>query len=514
MDHSEKRFNDILNKAPSDFIKAGLLNQPLFRDAHFYIDIFKFKESEVLEFKSSYENFLNHFKKFFDLIKLSKKNSLLSMSYREVNSKKENQLKNYLREADAPFKGAFYLLNFKEIDGFNLGYSKSLHGSSIGLKFKMLLIKSAQELLDLEIDDPEVFCLLPFLQEGIGCDRISDMFISINYLHFLKYTERKLKELRVSEITQITIDHINFNLIRPEKFKNPLILIPKKLVKRLPLSIDWDDIFDTYDENSDLRNKMNKLILSKYNDKKDITKAKVSEMLKENPVFLKQIIQEFKETTSFSQVERKLISEIEGDLDSIDLPQLETLKDQVFFILNKFKWFVERKGIWKLFYQKDKIEGGEKIKHPLSEKHIQCAFYIVAELLAEKFNFEVIRDPDTGTGLVDFKFTNGRTKVLVEIKLSTHQGIVHGFKSQLDEYIESESPEYSYYLVVLLKNSSPDMMKKDIGRVKLLKKAQREAGDQSKKVFLVDGQPKDSASKKRQLNLLSQIPQGVTDILI
>lgn len=492
---SEIRFNDVLKINPELLAKEGLINQPYLRDDHYYIDIFKFKETNVEEFKNSYNDFLNFFNKFFQLLKLSTNNGLQSLSYSDVKNKKDKELKAILAASDAPFKGAFYQLNFKEADGFNLGYSQSLEGkSSIGLGFKFVIIKAAQELLQMNIEDPEVFCLLPFLQDGIGCDRVSDMFISINYAHFLKYTERKLKELCVDNVREFEILGITYNLHQPAKFKAPLILISKKFVKPLPKGIGWDGIFDTYDENSELRNRLNILILSKYKSKKDVTKEKVSQMLKENPAFLKKIIQEFKETTSFGKLEESLIKEIEAEIEAIDPPDLASLKDQVFFILNKFKWFVESKGTWKMFYQKEVTENKESYKRPLSEDHIQRAFHIVAELLADKFSIDVTPEADTGRGTVDFKFSKGASKVLVEVKLSTHKEIVHGYEGQLSEYITSETPVYSYFLVVRLQNATKELMRIDNGRLDRLLAAEKKSSKSEKMIFLVNAIPRLGAS--------------------
>lgn len=269
-----------------------------------------------------------------------------------MNSLPNDKLKKIVTTSDVAFKGAFNLLNFKEVDGFNLGYSKTLQGASIGLRFKMILMHTAHELLELDIDDPEVFCLLPFLQEGIGCDRISDMFISICYENFLKYTERKLGEFGVTNTRQFNYGEQKLKLVKPTVFKQPLILIPKKYITHLPLSFCWSDMIDSYDENSALREKLNKLILSKYKTKKDVTKSVVSKMLKDNPSFLKEIINEFKGMTTLVKVEKNFFEEIEEELTNLELPKVVNLEDKVKFILNKFKWFVEKKGLWRLFYHK------------------------------------------------------------------------------------------------------------------------------------------------------------------
>jgi hypothetical protein len=494
---TEETFSKFLGLKPIDFVKAGLLDQPLLKDAPYYIDIFKFKEIDIPEFKESYSNFLFHFSKFFKLIKASKRNGVSSFSNTQVLGLNASEIKQICRDSDPAFQAAYNQLNFKEIDGFNLGYSKSLHGASIGPSFKVQLIKAAQELLDLNIDDPEIFCLLPFLQEGIGCDRISDMFVSINYLHFLKYTERKLKEMSVSGTLVLNIDGSTLTLAKPNEFKDPLILIPKELVKQIPLSFNWSDIFDCYDENSALRSRLSSIILSHYNKKSEATKANVSALLKGNPGLLREIILEFKETTPLSQLERELLQEIEKELTNLSVPSQPMLKDKVLFIINRFKMYVERKGIWKLFYHRTKDENGEKIKQPLSEDHVQRAFYLIADIIADKFSIELIPEAETGVGPVDFKFSHLRKNILVEAKLSTHKDIRHGYMTQLEEYIKSENPEHSYFLLIKLTNSDSNEMEVDERRLSRLLSIEKNQGSH-KEIIVVDATVKESASKKKE----------------
>lgn len=486
MSADTKTFSTFLKVPNSKFIMNGLLDQPLMSDARYYIDLFKIKEATEPEFVGCYEKFITHFTNFFKLLKKSKSLTLKNMSAAELNSSSNEQLKKIVANSDIAFKGAFKLLDFREVDGFNLGYSSGLRGASIGLRFKMILMHTAHELLELDIDDPEVFCLLPFLQEGIGCDRISDMFISICYENFLKYTERKLVELSAQNVMSVTLSDVKYNLAKPKVFKQPLILIPKKYITSLPQSFCWSDLIDSYDENSALRDKLNKLILSKYRTKEDVTKEVVSQILKTNPSLLKEIINEFKGMTSLVKVERNFFEEIEEELENIELPELNELQDKVLFILNKFKWFVEKKSLWRLFYHK---------QTPLSEDHIQRAFFVIAELLCEQFNISVIPEADTGVGIVDFKFLDGRKSILIEAKLTTHERIQHGYVTQLTEYIEAENPVYSYFLVVILQAATNDKDKADIRRYNRLIKVKVKPTER-KALFVVNARPKISASKK------------------
>ena len=157
LSQDNKTFSTFLKIPKSEFVKAGLLDQPLTMDAPYYIDVFKVKETTELEFIDCYDDFISYFTKFFNLLKKSESVVLKKLNILELNNLSNKQLKNIVVSSDIAFRGAFRLLKFSEIDGFNLGYSKTLSGSGIGLKFKMILIHTAHELLDSGIDDPEVF---------------------------------------------------------------------------------------------------------------------------------------------------------------------------------------------------------------------------------------------------------------------------------------------------------------------------------------------------------------------
>jgi 5S rRNA maturation endonuclease (ribonuclease M5) len=84
---------------------------------------------------------------------------------------------------------------------------------------------------------------------------------------------------------------------------------------------------------------------------------------------------------------------------------------------------------------------------------------------------------------------------LVEVKLSTHRYIIHGFATQLEEYIKSENPDFSFFLVVVLANPDSKGMELDERRLQKLDSEQAKIGTNYKKVFIVDAMPKASASR-------------------
>jgi hypothetical protein len=84
-------------------------------------------------------------------------------------------------------------------------------------------------------------------------------------------------------------------------------------------------------------------------------------------------------------------------------------------------------------------------------------------------------------------------KVVVEIKLTSNQQLLHGYETQLPIYQRAESSPLGVYLV--LKNGGMSD-----GRYQTFRARVREVGQAGPKVMYVDAMPKDSASKAPQVD--------------
>ena len=67
--------------------------------------------------------------------------------------------------------------------------------SLIIIEFNDKILKSAKEIVDLADNNPEIFLLLPLLEEGIAGDRISDMVQNIIDEDICKYTQKIMEAL-------------------------------------------------------------------------------------------------------------------------------------------------------------------------------------------------------------------------------------------------------------------------------------------------------------------------------
>ena len=74
---------------------------------------------------------------------------------------------------------------------------------------------------------------------------------------------------------------------------------------------------------------------------------------------------------------------------------------------------------------------------------------MVALTFCHAYGIDVNPEVDTGSGLIDFKFSNGyQYKSIVEIKYSDNPQLLHGITTQLPQYMISEEANNGHYLIL------------------------------------------------------------------
>lgn len=82
-----------------------------------------------------------------------------------------------------------------------------------------------------------------------------------------------------------------------------------------------------------------------------------------------------------------------------------------------------------------------KKSKPRPESMSQMLFYMIASVYCKINNLDITPEAETGRGPVDFKVSSGFSdRVLVEVKLSSNPGLLHGYTTQL------ELAEFDVYL--------------------------------------------------------------------
>lgn len=401
-------------------------------------------------------------------------------------------------KGDITWRKAEKLLNFSEVSWTCLGYSSSVRGAGFGPELTSRTLETAAQIVALGITDIDFFMGLSLFEEGIGPDRISDMTTNIILLNLIEFTLKQNKTLQIPT-KKFTINGEVFELPENPQTKDPLILVPRDIVRDLPIASDWSDIAKISKENEEYREKVSsgvgKVWAKMTKRQKQILRdaalqskesfEQILELLKEVPkapynfdadrngeafwTRLKDIASEYPLNTSKAS---QKIDDIAGALLLVDT------------IITQFQDLVENKGIWKELWSDE--------KKPRREKAAQRLFFVIAYAYCKANNLDVTPEADTGNGPVDFKFSFGfNTRIVVEIKLSTND-LVHGYTKQLETYKKAEDTQEGIYLVI-----DVGSIGKKYNDIQKLQREASEAGQKFSKIYLVDGNRKASASKRQ-----------------
>jgi hypothetical protein len=441
-------------------------------DSRLFLDPFLFEGIDIPEFSGAREKIRAYFARVIKLLKLT------------------NQPGNRI------WQTAVNLLVFKENSGLALGYGQgSTHGSAIGLKLANDLARSAKELLNLGINDPEIFELVGLFIKDFGPDRLSDMTVKILSKEIVNYTSSILERVgplraglkyKIIESKQIPLNLDN----------KPILLLPKAVLRELPVAQSFEEIGEAAAFSQELRRRYNELLggllaVPKSQRKKD----KIKEYLFEDPDRIRVVAESYSHVNPenarydfesdpagenfYYEAGVSFANDFATKKYSID----ETgLREVVQDVISHFRRCVEVHGGWELLYNDD--------KRPRSERSAQLLFFITAQKICEKFDVRVSRESADGRGAVDFTFSKGfHGAIVVEIKLSSNRDLYHGFETQLPIYADVERCNYAEYVVIQVSANIPQLSK--------IKKLIGEKKKENKWVpglTIVDALPKPTAS--------------------
>ena len=244
---------------PKDLAKLGVLDPTLNADTKLFIDPFLIPESKHPEIaKGGRNTYEKHFETVIKLLAGSKK------------------------EDDTPWRSARRMMEFPELKFTCLGYGgQSVSGSGSGAFTTDSVMQTAREIVDLGVDDPDLFVAMGLFEDGIGPDRISDMATNVILPNLLTFNARILRAIDVP-VKKVTITLKNGNSFEAElsinpclKEETPVVLVPADILRDLPIATDWSDVADAAAKNSVLRNKVNRQIAEIWSRKTRKDKAQL-----------------------------------------------------------------------------------------------------------------------------------------------------------------------------------------------------------------------------------------------
>jgi hypothetical protein len=400
---------------------------------------------------------------------------------------------------DPAWKAALRLLDLHERRETCLGYGGSgVSGSSRPDSLKAQILSTTREVLNLGVTNPEIISLMGIFEEGVGPDTISDLTTNAIFPALQRITVDFCKKYSVPT-KQFDIGLESYELpINPVEPTHGFALVPKDILRELPVATDWSDIDRVVQHNERLRHKINQLItnIAKATilEKKRAIKAVALSSRSNFEAVFQDLLTGNIRGYDFGR-DRKNIEAFRVVLESVAkqyplqiIPartQTTTeLRRIVSEIVAQFKQLIEKNDLSNLLWDRDT---------PKPEKAAQLVFFGVADSYCKANNIDISPETHSGGGPVDFKFSGGyAARLLVEVKLSKGT-VVHGYKEQLEIYKEAAQTEDALFLVVDVGGMGKKLM-----TIQMMQKDQRDRGQKVTDIIVVDAKRKPSASKRRR----------------
>ena len=450
------------------FDETGSFNPVLDVDSKLFIDPALLPESSCPEFKGARAE-VEHF--FSGIIAL---------------------LRNSSGPGDRFWKRASDLLSFTEIKGTCLGYSeRGTSGNAIGRQLREGILRSIKELIDAGARDPIIFELIGVFEEGIGCDRISDLLTYKLVERICHFTEWVLLECHY---TGPLVDYKGFNLPKSPFSEGAILLLPRDILHPLPLAKRFEDLESVCRENQRVRENVNEWF--DFSEGASPSKSEVYYHLRKDTEFRDAFVDAYRsakpEKYDYSRDTGGEVAWYEAGKNlahrnplplAVSKLNREGLESVVTAIVNQFKQLVENEGAWELIFQDNR-------QTPRSERYSQHFFSSVAASYCKANDIDISPEANSGNGPVDFKFSSGYSnKVLVEIKLSKNTHLDQCIDKQIPKYMAQEETDRAVYLLINVGND-----KKVAAFHERYDKLSPVVRDKIKLV-IVDAKPKQSASR-------------------
>lgn len=366
--------------------------------------------------------------------------------------------------------------DFPEPSGIGLGTCMaSTDGRGLTGKIAENSLRVLKSIVDMGIEDPQMYKLLFLVQENIGVDRVSDMIGRILYSDLLQYTSNMIDRLDISGY-QIDDNGLK-RLYRPNG--RDLVFVPSNILSEIPDVINCEDIQLLVDKNEEVKDTMSVFFdkaLNSLSDFRGIKKEKMRQWFFENKEFVVDVLNSYRDKDAevydytndplavcdkFDYI-KSFVYEQDG-LFVNKLAGVNSLSDLVNMLLNIYKECIENLGLNEELYYKDSKSGRMKVRREVTTHHLFIIVLEVAKLFSKYiYSFEA----KVGNGQIEFVITDLNETILAEFKLSTNN-LIHGYDVQLPIYIDRFHATYSFYVIIKVTktNTSIDNFYKDRTRI-------------------------------------------------
>jgi hypothetical protein len=357
---------------------------------------------------------------------------------------------------DVAWRSAWGRLHFRELRGTCLGYGAgSIDGSAWGKDLVTRVLATAREIVNLGITDPDIFPLLGLLEKNVGPDRISDMATNVVIEALLDFNSEALAALGQKGEPFRLLGRSASLLRNPyHQKRTPIILVPKDILRPLPIAYDWSSVACAAAHNSRLRERVNKHIGELWEGGTKGKKNKLRAEALSSKEAMETLLTAVKGVDRrgydvaldkdgllrWAEIGRQAAENYPLRIPKPKTPDLDAAHKIVAAIIGQFRQLVENNGLAKSLWS------GKK---RLPESYAQRLFFAVAYSYSKVNNLDLSPEVDSGNGRIDFKFSYGfEGRVLVELKLSTNSKLIDGYLKQLEAYRIAEETTRAFYLVI------------------------------------------------------------------
>lgn len=468
-------FSTYFSIATSTLDAAGLIDPFVDVDTQLFIDpVLLEKSSNAAMAKDAIAAFRKHFGNFIRLITISG------------------------REGDAAWRGAEKLLDLREPPENGLGYGGSgRSGSSRPEEVRDAIMRTTKEVVTLGAKDPEMISLMGFFEENVGPDTISDFTTRVIIEQLAQITAEFCRANGVPlAANQILPDHPLPRIVDKNGKEKFIVLVPKDVVRELPIANDWSDIEAAVAHNARIRQAVNSMLAGIAQPTVADRKYALRAIALQSPQNFQEFLEAVKEhvrtydpnvdALAYYRMKAIFASGYEGLKTGAqyDLTKgADEIKRLVHDTLNFFKRHVENGNLWEELWIGDK---------PKKERAAQLIYYAIADAYCRAHNVDISPEANMGGGPIDFKFSHGyRARVLVEMKRSSGQ-VRHGYEKQLETYLDASQTNHGIFVVM----DFGDLGDK-LEQITMIQANRRIHGQRASDIIVIDATKKLSASKRQ-----------------
>ena len=469
-----KLFSKVFGVDPQELTKRHLLDPLVNGDTRLFIDpiLLSASKNPIIR-NAGLAQFTEHFGNVIRLLKVSK------------------------APGDLPWRNAEKILTLNELPELCLGFGgNSTRGRRLAKETRQKVLRTAKEIVDLGVEDPELFSLIGLLEEGVGPDTIGDMTANAIVRALVDITAEAAKQLGI-KTKDAYIGGVAAKLPFNIEADKSILLVPTDILRDLPVAADWSEISAAAEKNQQIRTRVNSLLgniwkhtLRKQKD--EIRQAALAnkdafKTILDAAYLLKDTSYDFDIDPDGHRIFREALTQfaVHYPLKLVN-PKTKNsaeIRKIAGEIIEHFKQLIEKNGINYLLWN-----GNE----PRKEKAAQRLFFAVADVYCKANNIDISPEADSGGGPVDFKFSSGYAgRLLVEIKLSTGK-VVHGYNTQLGVYEDAARTFESIFLIIDVGGLVPKLKT-------ILKHKNKKASEKKRtpEIVVVDAKIKLSASKRK-----------------